>query len=174
MPRTLRVCTIALVSGAALLCTGAAPRRGAATLAADGIAVNTPRQARITIGRRDYIVTMELRRLLVATVQPGFAASNDDPLQANVTLVPVDGLVMDTVTDQQLTLRSFRSTTTALVDNPTTAAVLPIVGRSWTAFHNKRLYTETPHATVSFRARGKAYSVTFNSVQIQSPFLPGV
>ena len=66
------------------------------------------------------------------------------------------------------------STTTALVDNPTTAAVLPIVGRSWTAFHNKRLYTETPHATVSFRARGKAYSVTFNSVQIQSPFLPGV
>ncbi len=174
MPRTLRVCTIALVSGAALFCTGAAPQPGARALATEASIVAAPRQARITIGRRDYIVTMELRRLLIATVQPGFAASNDDPLQANVTLVAVDGLAMDTVTDQQLTLRSFRSTTTALVDNPTTAAVLPIVGRSWTAFHNKRLYTETPHATVSFRARGRTYSVTFNSVHIQSPFLRGV
>jgi hypothetical protein len=165
-----RAALAALVLAAAAL-AGAGPQPAAPLAGTDG-PVSAPREARIRIGMRTYIVTAQLRRMLIATDQT-IPAGNTDPLQVFVTLVPADGQRADPFTDPQVILRGPGvTTTTRLLDTPTIALV-PQIGRDWSAFHNTILRTESPHAMLTFKSRGKTHSVTFNSLAIQPPFATG-
>ncbi|MFO0832416.1 MAG: hypothetical protein U0637_11335 [Phycisphaerales bacterium] len=164
MHTAVRSVAVALAFCGGFAATAVVP--GTAPALADGtMPTLAPREARIRVGTRDYIVTIQLQRLLVASAG-GIVAGGTDPIQATVTLRAVDDRVPDEVSSMTVQLRDGRTTNVQMSQVPT-ASLLPSNTQEFSGFVGRRILSDTPHASVVFRARGKQFSASFNSVQIR-------
>lgn len=182
MNSAARMSVVVLVAGVSLSMVGAGPQPGSDAAPIDlsatwvplqtgGVVIpsNAPREARVTIGKREHTVSVTLTRLILGTIPIGFDGAF--PVQAMVVINSVDGSAMESVSNPVLTVRGIRTAVPTLQENPTTQQ-LPLTGRSWSGMLNRDVKSDAPHATVTFRSRGKTYRVTFNGLAIQNQPLP--
>ena len=173
--RAPAVCVTALLIAAGTGATGELPgTRAWVPDAARHALLPASREARITINRRPYIVSVSLQRLLLATVESGFAPDDSPSIQANVTVYVTDGAQIDPISAPRFTIRApWRSIGVALSEDAQ-AAVVPSTSRSWTGLVPRTLHDDTPNVQVSFRAKGRAYTLNFNDVPINPIGGPGL